>query len=169
MTSIKKTYKWIVGLISLIASVLTIIDLIENKPILSTLIKVSNWIWVNILNYNFPVWQILIGLITSYIILRLIDRKTATEKYFNKIRDYKSDEFDGLKWEWYWEYNDILQKYEIIELRPKCSRCGYSMQVYNHTTNTIAVCPNCDNKLEHIKSEEKVSSLILDKSRDINT
>ena len=80
MTSIKKTYKWIVGLISLIASVLTIIDLIENKPILSTLIKVSNWIWVNILNYNFPVWQILIGLITSYIILRLIDRKTATEK-----------------------------------------------------------------------------------------
>lgn len=168
MTVLKKTYTWIVGLIGLIASVLTIIDLIEDKPILSTVKRVSTWIWVNILDYNFPVWQIIIGLTSFYIFLRIIYRTTSKEKYIDKVQEYITDEFAGFTWKWYWEFNEIWQKYEIVELRPECPKCNTSMNIYDHTTDSVAVCPRCDTRYEKIKNTQKISDLIVDNARKPN-
>ena len=138
-------------------------DYTTDKPITTTLFEILNWIWNNILNMNVTIWQVLIALVILYIILRIIYRTPAKEKYVKSVQDYITDEIDGITWRWYWK--KYLGNYHIEELRPVCEKCDTSMIFYDNLNYSRAECPKCDNRYNKLKALNKVDAIIVDNAR----
>lgn len=138
-------------------------DWIKQKPILTTLINILKWLWQNIFEFRFALWQIL-ALLIIYKIIRTLIKKTVKETQTenkNEWLNYTEDDIDGIKWKWFWQKN-ALGKWNIENLRPICNKCGTSMKLHEIGSYDYADCPRCEKSISEFKSPNKVEDIIID-------
>lgn len=137
-----------------------IYDWIKEKPILSSFKSIIIWFWNNILEYNFTVWQIIIGMIILLIIKTILKKNITVNEKADWL-EYTQDIFSGIKWKWEWR-NNGYNLYSIKNLQPVCNSCGTGMTVYEDWHENTANCPRCDNHLSKVKDLSKIKAIIND-------
>lgn len=134
-------------------------DCLRDIPLFSTLIKISKWVWINILNFTIPFW-ILILIVIFWKILKLTFFKRGTERNNSlEFLNYNEDDFDGLKWRWQWKKNSS-GKYNVDNLTIVCSKCQTPMK-FDAFSNCY-ICPRCNKRIRDFKSPYDVESVIID-------
>lgn len=141
-----------------------IIDKSKEIPFTTTLLSCLKWIWLNIFEHPFSVWQILVFFIFLILLVRFIVRIQKPKQVEENKPDwlnYTADEFGGSNFSWDWELN-YLEKYQVVNLLPICN-CGTSMRInLNFQVSDFAFCPRCDSRLHIRKSEADIEAIILD-------
>jgi hypothetical protein len=136
-----------------------IYDFIKDKPILSTLLQFLKWIWNNIFEFSFSVWQILAVLLVIYLVNKIRPKKKRESP---KFLSYVSDEFDNKTWKWNWKWNPSTQKYNVINLIPLCNKCGTATILNSEYIDKYATCPRCDNFMNKLKAPDNIEAIIID-------
>lgn len=137
-----------------------IYDWIKNKPLLSTFKNSLVWIWNNIFQVTFSIWQIIVTLIIIFIIRNFLKKSNLNENNHIDWLEYTEDVFDNLKWKWRWKKNSY-GSWSIIDISPTCNKCGTKMNISGYYS-FYANCPRCNNFLENLKSTDKIEAIILD-------
>ena len=130
------------------------------------LIKSTKIIWSAIfrffsaiLNFNIPVWIILIVIIILYIVLRIIIRikeyQNSDESWY---KDYTEENYRGVLYNWSY-YKTFEGKIDLSNFTPICIYCRGNLTTTNHYGNSHYMtqrlyCPNCDKVLETPSSED---------------
>jgi ribosomal protein S27AE len=143
-----------------------IIDKVKDVPLTTTFLTWLKWIWTNVFQYEFAVWQILLFLVVLFLILVLIAKPRKAdplEDGKNRLFKYTKDEFGGTEFSWHWEMG-YLGKYEIRDLKPLCSTCGTAMMIDNpFFANSRATCPRCTNRSIYTsKGFAEIEAVIID-------
>ena len=137
-----------------------IYDWIKNKPLLSTLKNFLGWIWNNIFQATFSVWQILIGIILIFTIRFFAKKINSNETVQTGWLEYTEDVFDNLKWKWRWRKSSFGY-WNVYDISPTCNKCGTKMNISGYSS-FHANCPRCDNSIDNLKSTDKIEAIILD-------
>ena len=160
----RKDYK-----IALLGGVITIIssgiyDYIKEKPLLSSLKFLFQWIWNQIFEFEIKIWQILIVLVFIIIISFIIkNSKVEKPKSTVSFKDYVRDKIHGTEWTWNWEHNFLENKWQVSNITPICNKCGTRMKFESsYGSNLSSKCPRCDNRQTNLKDKEIIEALIID-------
>lgn len=130
------------------------------------LIKSTELLWnvifkffSTILNFNIPVWMILIAIFLLYILLRIIIKIKENENFDNKwYENYTADNYKGVLYNWYY-YKNFEGQLDLNNFRPICTYCRGNLTTTNNYRNSHYMtphlyCPNCDKVLETPSRED---------------
>ena len=156
---------WTISLgTALFTFILTAIyDYLKNKPFLTTIISVFNYIVnfiVTFLNFQIKIWMLILGIIIILVVIVLIIRKEEIKPDF---ANYVEDRF--FRWKWTWKWILTGRGWEISELTAHCPKCD--TMLIQHSTYYSAItfeCPRCNTFIQESQIEEpyKIRSLIID-------
>ena len=115
---------WTITITGTVLGVLlaTVIDYFKNKPFLTTISQIFEWIYnqvASILNFQISLWLVVIIIISIWIVIRIRKRKTTPE--YPYFWNYRKDKFKTLTWKW--DYENYNSKWDIVNLRPLCPTC----------------------------------------------
>ena len=82
-----------------------IYDFIKSKPIFSTFCDLLKWIWNNVFEVQLQIWQILLIIITFWIVKSIIiamkkNSENLSNQNSNDWEHYTKDNIDGLNLRW---------------------------------------------------------------------
>lgn len=130
------------------------------------LIKSTELLWnvifkffSTILNFNIPVWMILIAIFLLYILLRIIIKIKENENFDNEwYENYTTDNYKGVLYNWYY-YKNFEGQLDLNNFRPICTYCRGNLTITNNYRNSHYMtphlyCPNCDKVLETPSRED---------------
>ena len=123
--------------------------------------------FLQLLNHQFYLWEILLYIIILFIIFGI--KKAFTNKYSKKekIEDpkflsYLSDEFDSKTWKWNYNLNPSTQKYNVINPIPLCDKCNTATILDLEFYDKTATCPRCDYRMRIFKTPDIIAAIIRD-------
>lgn len=130
------------------------------------LIKSTELLWnvifkffSTILNFNIPVWIILIAIFLLYILLRIIIKIKENENFDNEwYESYTTDSYKGVLYNWDY-YKNFEGKIDLNNFRPICIYCKGNLTTTkehgnSHYMTPHLYCPNCDEVLKTPSSED---------------
>lgn len=166
-TTENKYFQYKIAIIGAISSVLltAVYDWIREKPILTTVQFILDWLYYQLLLREVPLWIVLGGIFAAFVSRKLQD------EYFNKSPDftnYNSDKIKAQIYKWSWRKNSF-GKWQITDLRVLCEKCDTeTFEIYAAGRFIGEVeCPRCDHKMANISNKGKIETIILDNiSRD---
>ncbi len=165
---------WIISLGSTAFGVILtmIIDIVKDKPILSTLENLLVLIkekFILIMRLKLELWWLLVG-----ILIIVLFKNTWYKMQQNKFLgptyiDYTSDIFKNWewKWKWKWKFNTYKKSWEVTDLKAKCPTCGSTLLKYNDIIYGYSFeCPMCSfsSRGESAEHPTKIEMLIVDKA-----
>jgi len=106
MSEKKLSSEYKIAIVGSVAGVIAtgIYDHIKEQPILSTLWSWIKWVWNNIFEYQFTVWQIILGLVILICILWIIAKIKNPDNYNSALwLLYQKETIDWIDWTWKWE------------------------------------------------------------------
>lgn len=143
--------------------ILKLIDLITGSSIIP-------WVFNKILIFlklfnkqihiNIKIWILLIIIVLIYILIhyrkKIISIETIdpeVERMKNIIKNYYTDEFDGIPYRWIVKFDAKIKQYHFEDIAALCPKCG-CMLVYSK-------CPNCRDGINYyIKDVNELGVLI---------
>lgn len=159
-----KAIKFILGTIVLGLITSFIYDWIKQFPFLSSVWKILKWIWKTIFEFEFKVWQIILGVLVLLIIAEIIDRIKKQSKTPPSFLSYKMDKIHFFNWKWDWYFNQRTLKWNISGLKPICPECETKMH-YDYSQISFcfqASCPRCQFVKGRMPELADVEAVIID-------
>ncbi|MGY4540055.1 hypothetical protein ACVW0P_004497 [Mucilaginibacter sp. UYNi724] len=148
-----------------------IYDHTKDIPIITPILSVFKYVWVNVFNFNIPLYLVVIAFTILIVGMKnyLTFKDKIPEIYASlevvKEPDYINYTEGKLKkwtWTWNWKYNSISDSYSISDLVPICNRCTYKMK--GDIGFAIYTCPNCDNMYaDYYELSSDIRNVILQK------
>lgn len=132
------------------------VDLIKSTELLWNIIFKF---FSTILNFNIPVWIILIVIFLLYILLRIIIKIKENENFHNEwYESYTTDSYKGVLYNWDY-YKNFEGQLDLSNFRPICTYCRGNLTTTNNYRNSHYMiphlyCPNCDKVLETPSRED---------------
>ncbi len=159
---------WTIGITTAVLGpiITVIIDLIKDKPILTTIWEVLASVWefvISILNFQLRLWWVFLGLGVLVLVLYLIDKISEKEEELPEFLNYRTDSFKHWKWSWDWNKN-YNGKWEVKNLNAHCPNCGTPLIITGHQCPLVD-CPRCEfmeYESERCDNPIKVERIIVD-------
>jgi len=125
----------------------------KSIAIITPVLRFFSYMWQYIFNYKVSVWIILLILVFIIFILKSVE-KLKLKEIESQVLNTKKPSFlrytEGVlkEWKWSWKYDidPIRNTFEIVDLKPYCTKCDIKMLV--DAFGDTYTCPNCN----HFKS-----------------
>ncbi|HYE08636.1 MAG TPA: hypothetical protein VEF53_00500 [Patescibacteria group bacterium] len=142
-------------------------DYSKSKPILSTILQILKEIWnftILVLNFNFKVWWLIVGIIVLIAITYLVINSKPEETFKPDFYSYREGKFKLWRWSWNWKWNNSKNVWCISDLTAHCPNCDTPLIEHSSIYGLIFDCPRCDFRAKDSQSDEpnKIEMIILD-------